>query len=73
MQTIRTALFVMIVGLLSIGYAASQWAWLTADFESYAKKVDVPPVQHLALVALLVVVGAACYWPNSKGDGPEPA
>lgn len=71
MQTIRAALYVMIVGLLCVGYAASQWEWLTANFASYAKKVDVPPVQHLALVVLLVTVGAACYWskPKEVGDG----
>ncbi len=64
MQTIRAALFVVILSLLTIGYGASQWDWLTGNFAAYAKRVDVPPVQHLALGALVVTVLSALIWPK---------
>ena len=72
MQLIRNTLFVIVLMLLSVGYAASQWFWFTGSFATYAKRVDCVPVQILALVFLIITITAATYWPKfEKGIEEE--
>lgn len=57
MMKIRTALAVIVCGLLAFGYAVSQVAFFGQWAPLYRERVDVPAIRLLALsvVALLVL------------------
>lgn len=59
MNAARLAVSLALTVLLAGGYAASQWAALTGQAVDYAKRVDVPTIQALALVLLVAVVALA--------------
>lgn len=56
MRSLRTALTVAALVLLSAGYAASQIAYFQGRFIEYAARVDTPPVWALSGLLLLVAV-----------------
>jgi uncharacterized membrane protein YidH (DUF202 family) len=56
MKLIGPVIFVVSLVLLSLGYAASQWARLFGDFKDYAESVDVAPVKAASLVLLIACV-----------------
>lgn len=56
MKTLRTALALVTVGLLTVGYFVSQYAYFNGWAADYAARVDVPPVSRLALVIFLAIV-----------------
>lgn len=53
MKSLRTLLSIIVLGLLMLGYAGSQFAALQGSGASYAVKIDSPPIQLLSLVILL--------------------
>lgn len=53
MKSLRNLLSIIVVGLLALGYAASQLAALQGSGASYAVKIDSPPIQMLSLAILL--------------------
>lgn len=59
MTSLRTALAVVLIAVLGLGYGASQWAFFRGTYADYAARVDTPPVRACALVALLLCVGFA--------------
>lgn len=69
MDSAKRVLFLAVILLLTVGYAASQWAWWTGDFANYAKRVDVPAVQHAALVVLILLILSAIFWDKRADKG----
>lgn len=57
MRRLRLGLAVLLMGLLTLGYFASQQAALGGEAPAYAKRVDTPSVKWLALVAIATVIG----------------
>lgn len=57
MRRLRLGLAVLLMGLLALGYFASQQAALGGEASAYAKRADTPAVKWLALVGILVVAG----------------
>jgi hypothetical protein len=53
--------------VLGGGYAASQYAVFTGTTESYAKKIDSPQTQLIAL-AILVAAIVLALLPNKEAD-----
>lgn len=56
MTKARTFLAVIVMLLLTIGYAASQYAYFTNTIVEYSQRVDTPAISHLALVFFLAIV-----------------
>jgi hypothetical protein len=56
MRKLRVLISVAVLVLLPLGYAASQYMALGGSAEEYARRIDCPPVQWLALALLVVCV-----------------
>lgn len=56
MTKARTFLAVLVLLLLTAGYAASQYAYFSGTIVDYSKRIDTPPISHLALVVFLAIV-----------------
>lgn len=69
MKGLRTAFGLIVMGMLVLGYAASQSAFFSQTTAEYAAKIDVPQVKWLSLgvVALLVVL--AIWEPRADEGG----
>lgn len=65
MKLLRLALTVASLGLLALGYAASQFYALTGRAAQYSTLIDVAPVRWLAL---LLFIGAVvlCFVPEPE-------
>lgn len=59
MKNVRLILSVATLVLLVGGYAASQAAVFNGSTEAYAKKIDSPQIQALALILLVGAVALA--------------
>jgi len=59
MKTVRMALSALTIGLLGLGFIASQLAGLSGNQMKYAEQVDAAPIRMLALVLLLGAVALA--------------
>lgn len=68
MRSLRTALTVAALVLLSAGYAASQIAYFQGQFIEYAARVDSPPVRALSGLILLAAVVLA--WIPDRDEEP---
>ncbi|MCX7800376.1 MAG: hypothetical protein N2109_08560 [Fimbriimonadales bacterium] len=68
MRGLKEAFATILVLLLALGYAGSQWAYLAGQPEAWAAKVDVPQTQLLAL-ALVAAVLALGLAPDREGRG----
>lgn len=68
MRTLRTALTVAALCLLSAGYAASQIAFFTGRFAQYAASVDTPPVRTLSGLFLVAAIALA-FIPDHSSEG----
>jgi hypothetical protein len=67
MNFVRSAASILGLLLLSLGYAASQWAYLRGEAAEYAARVDQDSVKVLALVFLLTAV----FFSRMKNLDPE--
>lgn len=54
--TLRQGLLAIIILVLGMGYAASQWFYFQGRAAEYARVVDVPSIRTLALILLLMFV-----------------
>ena len=57
MDSLRRIAAISSVTLLALGYAASQRAYFAGEWQSYAEKVDSPPVSMVAAVWMLFLIG----------------
>ena len=67
MRQLRLGLAILLMGMLTLGYFASQKAALSGEASVYAKQVDVPAVKWLALVGIVAVVGLG-FIPERESD-----
>ena len=67
MKSVRTLLSIVVIGLLALGYAASQVAALGGTAAKYAAQIDSPSIQWLALLILLASVALA-FVPDKEAD-----
>lgn len=65
MKSARQIVGILLIVLLTLGYAASQWMTLQGRAAEWAAKVDVPPIRMLALV-LLVGALALAFVPDRE-------
>ena len=56
MTKVRTVLSILVIVLLGVGYAGSQFSVFRGNASDYAAKIDSPPVKLLALLILLASV-----------------
>ena len=56
MKTLRLALTVLSIGLLGVGYFASQWHYFRRESAGWAAWIDQPPVQYGATALLVLCV-----------------
>lgn len=70
MNILRTVVQIAALLLLGGGYFASQWAYWEGDPRAYARAVDVPSIQMLAL-ALLVACIVLALAPHPSEDDPS--
>jgi hypothetical protein len=68
MRRLRLGLAILLMGLLALGYFASQKAALSGDAPAYAKRVDIPAVKWLALLGIVTVVGLGLI-PDRETNG----
>ena len=59
MKTLRTALLLVGAALLTLGYVMSQVAAFQGWAADYARKVDQPPVQKIALILFVAAITLA--------------
>lgn len=71
MKSLRLGLAALLMGVLAVGYFASQKAALASEAPAFAAKVDTPVVKWAALLALLVVVGFAFVPDRDQEAKPE--
>ena len=56
MSSVRRLLGIVVLALLTLGYLASQAAYLFGDPVAYASRVDIPQVKYLSLVLFLAAI-----------------
>jgi hypothetical protein len=64
-KLLRLVLSVLSLGLLMLGYLASQVAAMQGNALAYAEKVDAAPIRIIALIVLLAAIGS-CFLPSEE-------
>lgn len=68
MRSLKEALATILVVLLALGYAGSQWAYFAGQPEAWAARIDVPQVKNLAL-AIVAAILVSGLWPDREERG----
>lgn len=71
MNTLRQAISVILIALLTLGYLGSQYARVYGDPQDWARKMDQPAIVGLSLVLFLSAV-ALFIIPEPERDETTP-
>ena len=69
MKQIRLATVLIAIGLMTVGYAASQFAYFNQASYDWARAIDQPSVKDLALILFIAIIAlTAAPQAEEKGN-----
>jgi hypothetical protein len=67
MNSLRTLFTYGVLTFITLGYLASQWAYLNGRFAEYARAVDTPAIKIMSL-AIFIGAVALAFLPDRGGE-----